>query len=893
MKKRQKQIHKNISTFFVVLFTLHFLLSGFTFVMLAEGEEGNESAPPQETTTLSESVPAGDAIISTGDAVSSGDLETSVNVNNIDTTPTENTETTPTPETAESVVEDIPPENTNNNEEQNQIETKIEENVGGPLQEIDSTITNENDAQIENAVTVDANSGGNAASGGNVIIDTGNAIAQAKLLNIANLNIVNAEGFFAFLDNLLGRIFDIDLRSYNFFSSGENENSPCTSACGGNGNLSISNEDSVSIENAVTVRANTGENTASSSGESIIQTGDAYAVVNVINVANTNIIDSNYLFLVFNNFGDWEGDLVFPGQELFLDLFGRRTTDGESNNTSSISINNENSGVIENNISVSGNTGSNSAEEGIIVTGDSVSQGGVSNVLNSNIFEDESFMVMLRVHGDWSGEVYGIPEGMNWSRIGDMVYLYSDGLGEPFSSQENNHSGGFSNQTTVSNTNNAVINNNVDVFAMTGGNQGGNGGIVSTGNAYAAANVMNVANTNIIGRNVLFALFNIFGNWNGNITFGRPDLWIGGRAYSPGPNPQPGNEIVYNFTITNNGDLESTKTFVTGYLHEGLTIGKLNYDYTIDQNRLMRINVGSIPPREHRTITLEAVLNGNALPFGKTTIIPMEFTARGTEKDENMFDNVEYLSFEVNRVGNVGGYGGPQPTPSPKLNIEKFALATSTIAGKTLDYRIIVTNVGGGPSYDSVLIDTLKSKDGKLVNQEMWDLETIASGEEVTIDYSVLFSTSTKKGFYTNFAEIKALGGFPSFTSGYVAKANTGSAVVYIEESPMVNFITEEEPVIVATSTVSEAGVGESLFNLREKGIAKKNTFLGIKNIKLPVIPFVNDNSGKVDDISGQGALALASGGGKTIPKSTFYTVALFASLLGALGRRGGKWMLL
>jgi uncharacterized repeat protein (TIGR01451 family) len=503
-------------------------------------------------------------------------------------------------------------------------------------------------------------------------------------------------------------------------------------------------------------------------------------------------------------------------------------------------------------------------------------------------------MVMLRVHGDWSGEVYGIPDGMNWSRIGDMVYLYSDELGGTFSqngfNEESNN--GFSNQTTISNENNAVIKNNVDVFAMTGGNTGRNNSAISTGNAYATANIMNISNTNIIGRNVLFALLNVFGNWNGNITFGRPDLWIGGRAYSSSPNPQVGNEIVYSFTVENNGDLESTNTSISGYLHEGLTIGASSHEYTIDKNRILKFNIGSIFPGEHKTLILTTVLNGNALPSGKTTIIPMEFTVKGTEKDENSIDNIEYVSFAVGRNPERGGFGGPQPTPSPKLTVQKSSLAESVVAGKASDYKIIITNEGGGEAYSSILIDTLKDKNGIIINQETWDLGTILPGEEIIVDYSVLFATSTKEGFYTNFAEIRALGGFPDFSSGYIAKANSASAKIFVEGTVSPPLLLEQN-----TSTSEEAieDIEEGDELVASENSQQENTpFLGIKNIKLPISPFENFDSIKIDAGKTQTALALnAQSTKKTLPKSTFYTVALFAGLMGALRGRGGKWMLL
>src|SRR5690606_13875134 len=111
---------------------------------------------------------------------------------------------------------------------------------------------------------------------------------------------------------------------------------------------------------------------------------------------------------------------------------------------------------------------------------------------------------------------------------------------------DNQGGGGTGGNTNISATNTASITNNVDVVALTGENaiSGSETALICTGTAYAGANIMNVANATVVGRNWMLAIINILGDFNGNIAFGRPDLWIGGQANVPNA-IKNGNEIEY------------------------------------------------------------------------------------------------------------------------------------------------------------------------------------------------------------------------------------------------------------------------------------------------------------------------------------------------------------
>ena len=63
----------------------------------------------------------------------------------------------------------------------------------------------------------------------------------------------------------------------------------------------------------------------------------------------------------------------------------------------------------------------------------------------------------------------------------------------------------------------------------------------------------------------------------------------------------------------------------------------------------------------------------------------------------------------------------------------------------------------GGVAYDAVLVDKLFDQDGKLINEQSWDLQDFLAGEEITVTYTSVFSEATLPGVYTNEAYVEAM----------------------------------------------------------------------------------------------------------------------------------------
>src|SRR3989344_5998299 len=152
-------------------------------------------------------------------------------------------------------------------------------------------------------------------------IESGDAVASTDVLNQVNTNEVDSQGEIVLVSGSFGDS-SLDLREFDVATATPNQSSSTCSTC--LARTTLENQNTATITNEILVKAETGGNTASSSGSNIT-TGDALSAANVVNAVNTNIVDSNYMLLVFNNLGDWSGDFVLPNGDFFndfLSLFG-------------------------------------------------------------------------------------------------------------------------------------------------------------------------------------------------------------------------------------------------------------------------------------------------------------------------------------------------------------------------------------------------------------------------------------------------------------------------------------------------------------------------------------------------------------------------------------------
>lgn len=238
-----------------------------------------------------------------------------------------------------------------------------------------TTVSQENDARVTNHVTSNSNSGGNTAkgtTGGNVVMDTGNATSNVNVENLLNKNVADVNC--------------CDKGNTDVVIAGNGEQSKNTVTLdenNGNGKdpsgNSIYQNNYAEVENKVESNANSGDNKAKSitGGSVAILTGEATAKAAVSTVANAN----------WANVG---GNGNGGSTSLYILENGEKTTnkidlDLSKNNT----VFQDNDAQVSNYVGSDANSGENTVKgtaggDILVDTGNAKSEADVENELNLN-----------------------------------------------------------------------------------------------------------------------------------------------------------------------------------------------------------------------------------------------------------------------------------------------------------------------------------------------------------------------------------------------------------------------------------------------------------------------------------------------------------------------------
>lgn len=581
---------------------------------------------------------------------------------------------------------------------------------------------------------------GTAISATTTSIITGDALAAANILNVVNTTSVNSQGEIIFAQLPNNQTNTLDFRPLGTTSAACNLNT-----CQSSDAISVGVVNDATIGNHIFLEAITGNNELETNlGNALIKTGNAFTGLNLVTIANSTFIDSRYLVVTVNAFRDVAGDIIFPGLSNFF-------TSAVSTAPTSIDINNQ--ALVTTNIQANTNTGINTIDGQVntTLTGTARSVNQTINSINSALLGGDSMVIMLKVHGDWLGEIQGLIPGIEVVKGDDGSYYLSN--------SNQNITAGAALAVNASNT--ATITTNATLIANSGENTitGADSSLITTGDALIGANVVNVANATVIGRNWTLAIINIFGDFTGNLAFGRPDLWIGEEISTPAI-IKNGSLVTYTYTIINQGDAVANNVIVRDdFDTRHLLITDSSHTYTTSSDGTISWTMSEpLAVGESRKISYQAEVR-NTVPG---TEITNTIILTSHENDNNMSDNSDtgtiYASTKISSGGSSvskkntelkNTLGANIMTDLGAITINRVSTNTVTSQGNVTPQHIIINNPTDKTFTNISLEDNLRDESGQVIQTEIWDIGTLLPHEEITVVYDITFTSGAKPGTYT------------------------------------------------------------------------------------------------------------------------------------------------
>ena len=360
-----------------------------------------------------------------------------------------------------------------------------------------------------NALVIGNTSAGNATSG--------NAQDIANIVNMlqSSSNAFANNGLVTFVANIDGNVNGdllLDPAQLSAVQNASNVNL--------NDKTIINTSTNASINNNLNLLSGTGNATVSkNTAGGDATTGNATAIVNLVNVINSAITAGKSFIGVVNINGNLNGDILLPPN--FVDQLiaanvptvtitaPSSVNNNNTNITDTTKVNNTNNLGINNNVTATADSGaatvSNNTAAGNATTGNATTKITAFNLTGNSVVGTNNLLVFVNVLGTWVGLIVNAPAGSTAADLGGGV------------TQNNTN---IASDTTINNKVKESINNTVNVAAKTGdatvssNTQGGN---AKTGDAKAAVNILNIENARLAFSNWFGLLFiNVFGNWHGS-----------------------------------------------------------------------------------------------------------------------------------------------------------------------------------------------------------------------------------------------------------------------------------------------------------------------------------------------------------------------------------------
>ncbi|MBI4033842.1 hypothetical protein HY379_02470 [Candidatus Saccharibacteria bacterium] len=368
------------------------------------------------------------------------------------------------------------------------------------------------DATISNNILLDSSSG-NATVASNTTAGSALSGDAAALLNLINLlggstGLVQGGNFSVFNSNIYGNVQgDLMIDPGQILANSSTAQ-----------NVTVNSQDSGSIDNNITLAAQSGDATVvtnTSAGDAT--TGTAATVANIVNMINS-IIGSGQSFLgTINIYGSLNGDILLPPDLLqtLLSSNGGVTasTSGPNSGTDVSSDTNTLANLttnqaINNQLNLEATSGAaavtNNTTAGSATTGSAQTSLTILNLTGNQIVGKDVLLVFINVMGQWVGVLFSAPSGSTAAAIGGGITQNTT----------------LTDNTNVDSTTNQTINNTLNLTSVSGDAtvaDNTTAGGATSGDAMAAANLLNILNSTFSLADWFGILFiNVFGSWNGS-----------------------------------------------------------------------------------------------------------------------------------------------------------------------------------------------------------------------------------------------------------------------------------------------------------------------------------------------------------------------------------------
>lgn len=386
-------------------------------------------------------------------------------------------------------------------------ETAIDVNT-----EVDVTNNLNSEATTGDAAVASNTTGGSATSG--------DAAVSATMLNSINSVIASGENqeVAQFTQDIYGDVYgDIMLYPTLLKTLLESEIKD---------SLDINATTDLQLTNNLDLTATSGDATVTSNTNAgNATTGDATAIVNLINILNSMIATQQSFVGTINIYGNLEGDIL-----LAPDFIPQMIANNGGYDSSSTQVSTQDTTTILNNINAMAESGAaaviDNTTAGSATSGSADTNVVIFNMTGHDIVAANSLLVFVNVLGQWVGVIVDAPSGATAAMIGNGVESH---LVAP--------------ELTINADTTHGITNNINVTAQTGDaevSKNTNAGNATSGNANAMVNVANVAGSQLSLTGWFGVLFiNVFQNWFGSFgvdtAYGNTPKAVGGSGgASPG-----------------------------------------------------------------------------------------------------------------------------------------------------------------------------------------------------------------------------------------------------------------------------------------------------------------------------------------------------------------------